>query len=510
MAKLKKVLPFIALALAAALVFLYALEYYDFTFIKRPMHSADEGNVTTTPEVTTEAPVTEPVATEPPATEAPVTEEPQPEIDPSSFLDVNAAGAEGYYLTTLPYTSDMIIAELRLRLEGTDEFSLRTRTWNKPTYAYEYENGEAELRWTPTEEAMPALEAYMGYIFADAGDRVFVYDSYGRHLNYFNPNAFEFAYKRDKLGNPLFRQAYNYTVTTEDGSESATFKDFDYFYMGADGGIYQSGYNNAAENRGVMADYPAYFGTTEGSLGRKCVFNRVVQKTAKGKLKSFIRTRWNITWGGEPINDITYYSLFPYSEGYACVTDEEGVMYFVDQNGNKTFETKKEYWSAGDRYVVERLLLPLDETTALGCYYYEHGLVKARRQIYDYYQLDDWDIMFIMSDEYVMLYTDGTEFPVPAGYDVKTYSDGVILLEKNGTFGYMDYTGAWLNTPDYEDAEPFYEGLAACKKNGRWGVIDTKGNTVIPFMYDYIQSASSGIIIAHSENGWNTYMKMMK
>lgn len=504
-------LPAIALFLAALLFFLYALEYYDFTFIDRPESVPEETEAVTTKAAETTAPeVTEPLVTDTPATEPVVTESEEPQIDPSQFPNVNDAGSEGYYLTSLPYTSDMIIAELRLRLEGTDEYTLRTRNWNKPSYEYEHEYDDAELVWVPTSENIPALEAYMGYIFADSGENIFIYDSYGHYIGDFNPDYYEFAYKRDRSGNPLFRRAYTYTVTDKEGEQSASFKDFNYYYLGTDGGIYSSGYNDAAENRGVMADYPAYFGVNSSNLGRKCIFNQVVQTTVKGQLKSFIRTRWSITWNGEPINDTVYYAAFPYSEGYACVTDEEGIMYFVDQNGNKTFETKKEYWSSGDRYVVERLLLPLDETTALGCYYYEHGLVKARRQIYDYYQLDDWDIMFVMSDEYVMLYADGTEFPIPADYSVEAYSNGVILLEKNGKYGYMDYTGAWLTTPEYESAEPFMEGLAACKKDGRWGVIDTAGNTVIPFMYDYIQSASSGIIICHSENGWNTYMKMMK
>ena len=506
-----KLLPVLALAAAAVLFFLYALGYYDFTFIERPENSGAQTNPaeTSEPAETTEPPVTEPAATTPPVTDSPVTE-PEPQIDPSSFPNVNDAGAEGYYLTSQPYTSDMIIAELRLKLENTSDFTYRTRSWEKPVYQYEYENGEAELAWAPTEENIPALEAYMGYIFADSGEVIFIYDSYGRYIGDFDPNYYAFAYKRDRSGNPLFCRPYTYTVSDKEGYLTGTFKSFNYYYLSPNGGIYNSGYNNAAENRGVMADYPAYYGTSSSGLGRKCVYNEVVQTTLKGKLKSFIRTRWNITWNGEPINDTIYYAAFPYSEGYACVTDEEGTMYFVDQNGNKTFETKKDYWSTGDRRVVERLLLPLDETTALGCYYYEHGLVMARRQIYDYYQLEDYDIMFVMSDKYVMLYTDGTDFPIPAEYNVESYSNGVMLLEKNGKYGYMDYTGAWLNTPDYEDAKPFMEGLAACMKNGRWGMIDTAGNTVIPFMYDYIQSASSGIIVCHSENGWNTYMKMMK
>ncbi len=511
MSKIKKVLSFAALAVCAVLVFLYALEYYDFIFIKRP-EAVTEAPVTDiqTEPVTTPPAATEPATTEPPVQTQPVQTQPEIVIDPREFPDANEAGTDGYYLTSLTYNPEtMIIAELRSRLETTNSFSLRTRNWNKPVYEYESQNGEAILNWVPTEENIPAVEAYMGYLFADTGETVNIYDSYGRFLNYFNPDVYEFAYKRDTAGYPLLRQAYYYTASTKDGLQSETFKDFNYFYI-AGGGIYNSDYNDAVHGRGVMSDYPAYFGTSDSGLGRKCVFNDVVVKTLKNKLQAFTRTRWNITWQGVPINDVTYYAAYPYSEGLACVADEEGIMYFVDTNGNKAFETKKEYWNTGDRYVVDRLLLPLDETTALGCYYYDHGLVKARRQIYDYYQLDTYDVMYVMLDEYVMLYKDGTEFPIPANYKVLSYSDGVMLLEKNGTFGYMDYTGAWVGNPDLEDAEHFSEGLAPCKRNGKWGMIDTAGRTVLPFIYDYIQPTSSGVIVTHSETGWNVYYKMAK
>lgn len=505
---MKKYLPTVTLFLAAILVFLYAFGYYDFIFIKRPDTVPEE----TSPEETAPPEDTAPPETEAP--DAPVTDAPAPEAPPSepvqlpTLTDVNTAGSEGYYLTTQPYTSDMLLAELFTAVEKTDALTLRNRLWNKPVYKYEYENSEAELVWTPTEEAMPALEAYMGFLFADDGETVRIYDSYGKYLNRFSSGYYEFAYKRDANGNPLLRRAYKYTAFTEDHEESADFKAFEYFALGADGGVYETDYNDSVEDRGLIADYPAYYGAMDSDFGRSCAYNDVVQKTVKGKLKSFIRTRWTITRDGEPLNDAVYYAAYPYSEGYACVTDEEGVMYFVDEDGNRAFETKKEYVNSGKRYVVERLLLPFDESTALGCYYFEYGLVKARRQIYDLYQLKDYDIMFVMSDEYVMLYSDGTEFPVPSGYSVDSYSNGVMLLEKNGVYGYMNYTGAWLNTPDYEDAKPFSEGLAACKKNGKWGLIDNGGRTVLPFAYDYIQSVSSGVIVCHSESGWNTYLKM--
>jgi len=515
---LPKVLGVLLLFVVVGLFFLYAMGYYDFTFIKRP-EPQKEPDVTApvpnTPSPDTEPPETVPPVTEPPKTEPPIITAPVVEIDPSEFLTIEEAGAEGYYLTSLPYSADkMIIAELRTRVECTDDFTLRTRYWERPTYVYESQFSSADLVWKLTEEAIPALEAYMGYIFADAGNTIYVYDSYGRHLGYFNPTEYTFAYKRDKEGRPLFVRPYTITVWDEAGEESVDVHEFEYFYMDETGTIQESDYNDATDNRGIMADYPGYYGVFESDFERECVYSRVVQKNLKGKLESFIRTRWTILKDGDPLTDTEYFAAFPYSNGYACVTDEEGTMFFIDVYGNKTFETKREYYHSDSysegRYVIERLLLPLDESTALGCYYYDHGLVMARRQIYDKYQLEDWDVDFVLYDEYVILHTDGTEFPIPEGYTVKSYSDGVILLEKDGTYGYMDYTGAWLGRPDYEDAKPFMEGLAVCKKNGRWGVIDTTGTTVIPFLYDYIQSPSSGIIICHSEIGWNTYVKMAK
>lgn len=505
----RKAVPIAVLAIAAVLVFLYAEEFYDFVFIDRPPTQSPVADET---DITTDAPESKPDATEDTATpEVPDTgsAEAEPIIDPKQFYDADAAGAEGYYVTDTEWSDEMILSELRSRLEETDEYSLRTRSWNAPVYKYEYTNAPAELEWQVSEAALPALEAYMGYIFADTGDTVYVYDSLGRYVCDFNPNYYEFAYKRDRDGNPLFRRAYNYTVYNKEGDKYGIFKDFDYYVLSG-GKISASGYNNAAENRGIMADYPGYFGVGESNIDRKCIYNSVVQLTVKGVMKSFVRTRWQLMWGSEPINDETYYAAFPYSEGLACVTDEEGIMYFVDTDGNKAFESKKDYFSTELRRVVEQYLLPLDETDAVGCLYYDRGLVMARRQTYDYYQLEDYDLMYIMEDKYVMLYRDGSLFAIPSGYNVKAYSSGVILLERNGKYGYMDYTGAWLGSPVYEDAKPFSEGLAACKKNGKWGLIDTNGNTVLPFIYDSLQSPSSGVIVCHSDSGWNTYLKMTK
>lgn len=58
---------------------------------------------------------------------------------------------------------------------------------------------------------------------------------------------------------------------------------------------------------------------------------------------------------------------------------------------------------------------------------------------------------------------------------------------RNGV-GFIKYDGTVVVEPKYEGAYNFYEGLAGAKLNGKWGFIDEKGNVVVDFKYDYIDS----------------------
>ncbi len=40
----------------------------------------------------------------------------------------------------------------------------------------------------------------------------------------------------------------------------------------------------------------------------------------------------------------------------------------------------------------------------------------------------------------------------------------------------------------FDAALSFKEGMAAVQKNGKWGFIDNKGNMVVDFVYDEVES----------------------
>jgi len=116
----------------------------------------------------------------------------------------------------------------------------------------------------------------------------------------------------------------------------------------------------------------------------------------------------------------------------------------------------------------------------------------------------------VVSDVDCLIRPDGSEYKLPLGYDLEGYSDGCILLSKNGVYGFMDYTGAWIAQPMYTDAIPFVNGLGALQTaDGRWGMIDTMGNIVLPFAYDAVSQVSGGLIAAYrEENGWTVFRIM--
>ena len=116
----------------------------------------------------------------------------------------------------------------------------------------------------------------------------------------------------------------------------------------------------------------------------------------------------------------------------------------------------------------------------------------------------------LVHDSKILVSAEGAKFAIPQGYSLVSYSDGVLLLEKEGKYGYLDYTGKWIAQPIYTYARPFMEGLAVVGfEGGRKCVIDTTGDVVIPFYYSEITDLSGGLMAAwKSGAGWVLFENM--
>ncbi len=189
-------------------------------------------------------------------------------------------------------------------------------------------------------------------------------------------------------------------------------------------------------------------------------------------------------------------------------------MYFINENGKKLLSGYRMYLKADyERYVIESWRLPASNgIESIGSLYFDHGYVRVRKQLIDNYAYMTYDNIRVISDTEVLIDTRGKEFPIPSGYVLKGYSCGMLLLEKDGRYGFMDYTGNWIAEPVYAGATPFVNNLATLTTpDGRVGMIDTEGNIVLAFAYKSITQASSGMIASyHQKDGWQLYKIMAK
>ena len=485
----------------------YQRGVYDITFIERP--TAD---ITDTEPVD---PDTEPLDTTPipPETTAPDTtgEEQLPDDPPEiseQTANINAFLASieatdsmisrGYKITDEVFGSSTQLGLLTPSVTIENTLTKRDKTVLTPVRVADEVYSTYTTNFVETSVMRPAVEMYMDYIVIDNGKTVTLLKNDGSTLvGSFDIEKYQPAYTRDSDDIPQFKteessgDKYNTTVTK-------------YYMLDERGKLIESDYNDAIEGRGLYFNYPS-------SYGKPAATYKVFHQNGRyGLGRTYCSTGYQFT------------KAYNYSDGYACVVNAQGMMYFLNTQFRANVVLSS--WRWGTWYTNEsgRRVYPhyrapdSNGIESLGYYYFDHGLIRIRKAEFDGYAYDGsalkevWPMQIhYTSDEEIVIGTDGKEFFIPSHYRVISYSDGVFLLERDGLYGFYDYSGKWIAQPVYSAAKPFNEGLAAVEKEGLVGVIDTNGNFVVPMIFDHIESASGGVICAYDdETGWTLLNKM--
>ena len=77
--------------------------------------------------------------------------------------------------------------------------------------------------------------------------------------------------------------------------------------------------------------------------------------------------------------------------------------------------------------------------------------------------------------------------------DVWDFSEGLVAVELNGKWGFIDKSGNEVVPLKYDWAGSFSEGLAPVGLSGMWGYINKSGKLVLPLKYDWAGSFSEGL-----------------
>lgn len=392
--------------------------------------------------------------------------------------------SSGYYTP-----GETVLGRLTFSFQLPDSLSKRRRQEVREEVVAPSDDGEWYVETHTVRSIRPAVELYMGYIMLDDGKELSLIASDATPLCKIDERVYFPAYERDRYDRPLFYRK------TESGERV-------YLYLAPSGlNFVASSYDEVADGRGLSFDYPSYYGRSDSAVTTD-------RNGVTGRMAYVLR-------GVGMLTGYDFTRAYSFTEGYAAVTTQKnrGGLYYIDESGKRAFETWRYYFNEHGRDVYENLMPPLTNgIESIGFYYFDHGLTRVRRQVIDAYNWAYVGRVRTTKDEQVLLRTDGSEYELPAGYALEGYSDGCILLSKDGLYGFTDYTGEWIAQPIYKSATPFVGGLATLTtEDGRVGMIDTEGNIVLQFTFDYISQVSDGLVAAYRiENGWTVFKLMEK
>ncbi len=105
------------------------------------------------------------------------------------------------------------------------------------------------------------------------------------------------------------------------------------------------------------------------------------------------------------------------------------------------------------------------------------------------------------------------EFAIPLRYrwsgrehphetDGKRCGEGLVCVETDGRYGYVDTVHRPVIGPAYEGGRRFSEGLAAVRKGGKWGYIDREEKLVLPHAWDDAMPFSEGLAGVECDGRW--------
>ncbi len=78
----------------------------------------------------------------------------------------------------------------------------------------------------------------------------------------------------------------------------------------------------------------------------------------------------------------------------------------------------------------------------------------------------------------------------------------IAFKDRFNKWGFINYYGEIICSPEYDDALPFFEGFAAVQKHDKWGYIDMAGKVVIPCEYDDVRSFHDGVASVQRGSKW--------
>ncbi|MBR5516114.1 MAG: WG repeat-containing protein [Clostridia bacterium] len=461
------------------------------------------------------------------------------------FQTLESAKTEGFSITSEVYDESCRI----VLAKGSDSFSTN---WTEITQKVqkvvtEPGNKGGYFSKNTTENAdAPLLQPYYGYIIYKGKDKCQLLDSNGNLLlAYFS--GYEPAYTVTLFGSPLFKKDGKYYYYHDSSVTKGVFYDqineetfatlpenipTAYQYLNFDKAFLYNYYVKNEGNEAFITETSAQMPTAPGMVEYTVDENTLLDiqtpeynyKRSQTGLYPFYTFTYTdsenpvaeqIFWGymdekGDVVIEPVFKAAYPFSDdGYAVVLDTHEHLCTIDVKGRivyNPYDPPLFIPEMGNKKIRDTYYMPdTYGTENTGMFRIDNGHVLMRRRL-----VDTESGYLIKRETRVVISAEGQYLNYPNDYNLISYSNGMLLLEKDGLYGYMNYLGEWVIEPVYRYALPFSEGLAVVGyRPDKLGMINTKGELVMPYMYSVLLSCSGGMICAYeNENGWTVYNKV--
>lgn len=379
-------------------------------------------------------------------------------------------------------------------IELSDNFSMGKKTVKVAVKIKSSKDASIKVEYEEIEVDIKAVTLYMGYILLTSGDlTVTLCDSDGKVLIEDMEDKSP-AYRRTFRGDSVFVDSKGeyYTVKWDDEEGSYVFERIGENELLS--GLSCDAPMSVYENENGERIYAAY----DPAKKTYKYYNAVTGEQA-------IKTAYSYAFGFGPSG----YAFVKTTAGAYAIIDSTGKI--VHQPSTKSYKYYPSGTAGGSISVRRYYALPyVSDISALGSGSIdEHGWMRIRvRTVGTSGSFKNK----VLEDYETLINIKGELFELPEGYVLEGYSDGVLLLSRNGSYGYYTIDGKWIANPIYTYARPFVQGLAVVGyEGGTLGMIDTKGNIVLPFTFTDISDVSSGLVTAYSSiGGWELFKLLEK
>lgn len=92
--------------------------------------------------------------------------------------------------------------------------------------------------------------------------------------------------------------------------------------------------------------------------------------------------------------------------------------------------------------------------------------------------------------------------PYDYPYPQPICSEGLIAVKTQFFWGFLDMSGEWVISPQYDEAMSFSEGLAAVRIDNKWGYINPKGEWIIYPQFEAVHNFSEGLAGVKANGKW--------